>query len=252
MRRHQNAGFSDDGKGRSEYMLFTGVDQQTFTHDFDSDILDNSHTWTTISWCGFDAINSLLLVRMPKSKEHEEAAKRFDYQFHEALKPTGLVNAIRMWGSATIHSNNGSKEADLAWRPNRLPPQRSDNWPSVVLEVSFSEKSSKINSDIRFWLGQSEGDVKLVVILDIDRDTPDIKFETWDYDGRQPRRVQSVRVRKVRKEVSVDGDPLIISFDRLFLRAPTIPREQDIRFDALGLEEIARNIWVDQGFEPMI
>jgi hypothetical protein len=42
------------------------------------------------------------------------------------------------------------------------------------------------------------------------------------------------------------GQPLIIGFDKLFLRPPSIPRETDIIFDDDILKQMATLVWVEQ------
>lgn len=69
--------------------------------------------------------------------------------------------------------------------PCELPHGRSDDWPSVVLEISFSETQSKLMSDVRFWLHESDSDVKIVLTLKIQRQRPEIIFEEWTINNRE-------------------------------------------------------------------
>ena len=229
----------------SEWMLFTGVDQQTFTQDF----LDPATPWTNISWCSFDKVNSLLLVRMPKSRQHESAARQFSKIFDKAVEPTGLESALRDLGSATQDGPSGKKEPDCSWLPIRLPRGRSDHWPSVVVEVSFSETSSKLMSDVRYWLGDSQGDVELVITIKINRKKPEFEIVTWEYDAAaalRRRRVQVVFISKTDNNISINGSPMIIGFDKLFLRQPSNNRERDLTLDAAKLEQFASRVWREQ------
>lgn len=62
---------------------------------------------------------------------------------------------------------HGAKQADNSWAPKRFPPGRSKKWPTVVIGVALgplntdseaateSEAQSKLETDVRFWLGQS-------------------------------------------------------------------------------------------------
>lgn len=63
--------------------------------------------------------------------------------------------------------SRGKKQANGEWVPCKHPHGRSDDRPSVVLEISFSETQSKLMSDVRFWLHESDGDVKIVLTLNI-------------------------------------------------------------------------------------
>jgi hypothetical protein len=51
-----------------------------------------------------------------------------------------------------------------------------------MLEVGVLELYRKLRADAEWWLKNSRGDVKLVIIVSISRETPDIKFETVALD----------------------------------------------------------------------
>ncbi|RMJ24623.1 hypothetical protein PHISP_04504 [Aspergillus sp. HF37] len=241
-RRQQNAPTDSDV---SEWILFTNVDKRTFTQDF----LDPSEPWTEICWSSFDASQALLLVKMPNAPPHEVAAALFNNLFFEAVEPTGLKYALRYLKSATFHGSSGSKEADFSWAPKRTPPGHSQDWPTVVLEVAYSETKSKLMSDVRFWLHQSQGDVKVVVTLLINRQTPEITIETWELQNDRPHRMQQLIVSKAKnQQITVRNDPLAIQFASLFLRPASIPKETDIKVDAEKLQLLATNIWDEQKF----
>ncbi|KAJ5237539.1 hypothetical protein N7489_007630 [Penicillium chrysogenum] len=56
------------------------------------------------------------------------------------------------------------------------------NGRTVMLEVGVLELYRKLRADAEWWLKNSRGDVKLVIIVSISRETPDIKFETVALD----------------------------------------------------------------------
>jgi len=49
--------------------------------------------------------------------------------------------------------------------------------------------------------------------------------------------------------VSITGAPLIIGFEELFLRSPTVPRERNIEINDEMLEFIAARTWEEQEWE---
>ncbi|KAL3472730.1 hypothetical protein BJX99DRAFT_262046 [Aspergillus californicus] len=93
-------------------------------------------------WTSYDATLGLLLVRLVKSLTHEIVANVFDMILVEAVQPMGMTREIA--------------------------PGRSQYWPSAVLEIAYSETQSKLQSDVRFWLRSSGGDVGVVFTLNID------------------------------------------------------------------------------------
>ncbi|CAI7571535.1 unnamed protein product [Penicillium viridicatum] len=100
---------------------------------------------------------------------------------------------------------------------------------------------SKLMSDARVWLSKSNGDVQMVITIKIGRSLPNIVLESWELvDDR-------VKCQQGRNNsVYVDGQPLVIRFDKLFLRSPAIRRETDISFHSTMLNKIARDSWEEQ------
>jgi hypothetical protein len=89
----------------------------------------------------------------------------------------------------------------------------------------------------------------MVITIKIGRRSPSISLESWGLVNGKAKRMQSVTVSKgPRDTIDVHGDPLVIDFDKLFLRSPCYPREVDICFDRSILEEIAMNVWEEQEF----
>lgn len=131
----------------SEWFLLTGVDNHIFQREF-IDPVDQNTPWT--SWNSYDAHLQWLLVRMTKSPAHETASMTFHSIFMEAVEPIGLKRSLKGIGSTTHFASLGAKEPDQAWRPQRLPSNHSRDWPSVVMEIAYSEIESKLGSDVRF------------------------------------------------------------------------------------------------------
>ncbi|RMJ28112.1 hypothetical protein PHISP_01052 [Aspergillus sp. HF37] len=234
----------------SEWVLFTGVDEESFTRDF----LNSPVKTISGSWNSYDKTSRLLLTRMPSSQAHEIAAHTFEHLLLKALEPMALDTKIKCMGSATCHGDGGSKRPDTQYQPKRLPRGRTTaDWPTVVLEVAVSEPASKLMSDVRYWLRQSDGAVQVVLTLRVDRRIPEVTLEKWerneDHDNRRPHREQSITIRKRATEViEFRGDPLVIAFEKLFLRQPSAPREEDVRLGEEELRYLANSIWGVQGF----
>ncbi|CRL28005.1 unnamed protein product [Penicillium camemberti] len=112
--------------------------------------------------------------------------------------------------------------------PKRLPCSRTTKWPSLVVETGFSETPSKLTSDAEFWLSESNGDVQM----------------SWELVDDRVKCQQVITINKGQN----NSQPLVIRFDKLFLRPPTIPRETNISIDNTILNEIASEIWEEQSF----
>lgn len=233
----------------SEWMLFTHVDEESFTREF----LNSPDKTIARCWDSYDKTQHLLLIRMTESQAHGAAGSNFDILMQNALQSMGLQTKLKYTRTASRHGKDGSKRPDCQYSPVRLPRGRTTDWPTVVLEVSFSEPASKLMSDVRYWLGQSSGAVQVALTLQIDRRIPKITLEKWEQnddhgDGR-PHRKQSITIRKGAENLTeIRGGPLVIDFEQLFLRPPSTPRESEIRLGDKELRELAISIWREQNF----
>jgi hypothetical protein len=188
---------------------------------------------------------------MVKSMAHENAAGLFGVLFHEALTTVGMQRSLDPIGAATHFATMGGKEPDGAWQPTRLPRDRSNKWPTIVLEVAYSATQSKLQSDVHYWLRGPEGEVRTVLTLRIDQHEPRIVIERWEStdNGHGRRQQQVVITRTRRNKVTITGAPLVLEFERIFLRTPAIPREQNIEIDNEKLEFLATRVWDKQRFK---
>ena len=233
----------------NEWVLFTRGDKNPFTpffrNAFDPVI---GH-----SWFAYDKSQELLLVRGAVSRAHEYANLTFNVLLMRALNAVGLRSGLSSC-CRTCHGEEGSIRADRGWRPWTLPPGRGQEWPTGVLEISHSGTPWKLMSDVHFWLRQADGAVKFVLTMQIDRHSPEITLEKWarrscpcGLDG-PPCREQIITVFKRDERIIVRGGPLVIEFERLFLRSPRTQTERDIRLNDEDLTELATDIWREQGF----
>ncbi|OQD60292.1 hypothetical protein PENPOL_c025G08100 [Penicillium polonicum] len=194
----------------------------------------------------FDLDEELILIKMP-TREHSSAIGAVDDAITGAIQPMGLFKSLIKYAKTTIQRQTRGKQPDQGWGARR-PPHGCERTPSVVLEVAWSESDSKLNSDVRFWLAPADGNVKTCLTLRVDKRQPAIRIENWRRQKGRPHRVQMIQVTKVSNHLTVTNDPLIIPFEELFLRGPSIPAERDIEISQQDLEVIAETIWDIQGF----
>lgn len=240
---------SDPIEKWSEWVLFTDLDEETFTRDFLNSANETHQIddWTA-NCPSYDSSLRLLLTKMPLSP-HEVALQVFETLLFSALKPMELHRAVRLLRSTTVDGTSGRKEPDGSWAPHRLPRGHPKNMPTVVLEVALSETQSKLSSDVRFWLNQSHGGVKVVLTLAISRKGPTITLEKWELRNDRQHRTGRVDISMgANKRIRVDGGPLVIKFEKFFLRPAEDAREGDITINTDMLEELATEIWKEQEF----
>lgn len=94
--------------------------------------------------------------------------------------------------------------------------------------ASESESRAKLQSDVRFWLHEIQGGMKIVLTLSINRQRPKIVIEKWELKGDQPHRTQQATVYRRKNNRGYVRGGLTIEFDKLCLRATRIPRERTL------------------------
>ncbi|KAJ5189340.1 hypothetical protein N7491_005674 [Penicillium cf. griseofulvum] len=190
---------------------------------------------------------------------HETASRGLAFEMQHVVRDMGLNMLIRLTGSKRIRGMFCEKEADESWIPRQPVPGRDGKWPTVVIEVGVSESYGKLKADAEWWLANSKGAVNLVIIVSINRTTPNIKFETVLLDisslrpqlRQRPRYVPTIRqsITTSRCGAQITTNPavaLTIEFEELFCRQP-VPPEHNIEISPGQLEEISTDVWTEQG-----
>lgn len=74
--------------------------------------------------------------------------------------------------------------------------------------------------------------MKIVSILEVDRKMSTVAIKKWEFCSGQAHRTQRVEVKTGEaSSVRVSCDPLILEFEKLFLRQPSLPNRTDIELD---------------------
>lgn len=192
----------------------------------------------------FDRNEQLFLVRM-LSMPHSVASFAMHDAIMQAAQPMGLSTSIKGYPSLSIQGESRGKMADCGWGPKRSARGRHGS-PSVVLEVAYSEKDTKLNFDMRFWLDPDDGKADVCLTLRIDRSQPAIRIEKWEMQNDHPHRSQVICITKRGKQTKVTDHPLTIPFEILFHRPSACPPEKDLEISQQQLKEVAESIWEEQ------
>lgn len=116
---------------------------------------------------------------------------------------------------------------------------RSSKWPSVVIESRYTDPRTTLQRYAQWWLRDSEGDVKGVITICIQKKKREIIF---DFTAINERHSATLSKEDATAETWVVGAPFVIPFESLFLRPPVTP-ESDVEFRAEDLEYIAKSVW---------
>lgn len=234
------------GRGRSQFLVFTHVPNDIVERDEKEQEIDiTRYTLDT-----YTAHDGLLIIKMT-SAPHEAA--------HDAIrnvllgKLSGMSHAdrdLRGRGRKTIKGNRRAKEADLSYIPLRRPPGRSGCWPTLALESGYTDSQARLTTNAEWWLNASNGDTNIAMTVDIDKTSRRITIKKYQYSETGDLHEESVTVQKpdnYNSNTQVVGAPLIIPFEKLFLRAP-VANEGDIVWKEDDLTYIAEAVWAEQGF----
>ncbi|PGH29991.1 hypothetical protein GX50_07238 [[Emmonsia] crescens] len=228
---------SDAGHHLDRYVVFKNVASDTMR-----DFSNQRHLGRTKDQ---SLTNHLLIINMP-SRDHERTTRYFERLLEGKLNEmrAGLSLEVRASGATDVEGTTRKKAPDASYWPHSLPATRSAKWPSLVLEVGYSESASKLRNDASWWLTESQGDVRVMITLKIFRNHR-VHLEMWQFrDGAaRPRPVmtQETTVTKSARGYSASA-PMVIRFQDLLLRPPAGNGERDIvldRDDLQGLVELA-------------
>jgi hypothetical protein len=123
-------------------------------------------------------------------------------------------------------------------------------------ECGFSESLRHLRFDAGWWLRESGGEVKIVIIISIKRARSIVRIEKWELAPMAGRRLTlraasnnlnnpPPRIPTKIQEITIDpntvtGAPLVLEFAKIFLRS-AVPPESDITFTGQELSN-----WADR------
>ncbi|EYE95389.1 uncharacterized protein EURHEDRAFT_412207 [Aspergillus ruber CBS 135680] len=199
----------------------------------------------------YDEKHHKLMIKLV-SHIHEIARSLISREIDIAADRMSIVHGLVPDGSKRVVSGQYTKEPASSWHPATLPPSRDAKWPSLVIECADLESITRLRIEAEWWLTQSEGDVRVVVVLIIWPFRSGISLEKWvpDPDGNsgsndsttgKAKCVQRIELQcrsKNTASIEVNGGPLRLEFEMVFLRAPNSSRQRDIIVSEEALERI--------------
>lgn len=198
-----------------------------------------------------------LLILTILSLPHEVATREFDVLVRGKAQEKGVRRVLISRGSTCTDDRDRNKEADSSWSPSprHLPPGRNTQWPSIAMEVAYSESRGKVKRDMEYWLNRSD-DVRMGVTVDIKKSSGNIFITSWrrgapvlprTHMDPEPEQIQEIKILrgKAGQKPLVTGDNnLVVPFEDIMLRLPSIAQgEGDFIFTREELLEIAETIW---------
>ncbi|GIJ90045.1 hypothetical protein Asppvi_008994 [Aspergillus pseudoviridinutans] len=156
---------------------------------------------------------------------------------------TDLCDELIPTGSATVEDGPYAKEPNASYMVEHTLRLRH-KWPNYVIETGFEDMLGRLRLHKEWWFGQSDGQVRGVLIVGVSRTARRVVIENWTQRGGSPIKEQEVSIsRDEEGVVVVAGDTLRIKFENPFLRPASDDTEGDLVFPREGLEKLAATVW---------
>ncbi|CUS12724.1 unnamed protein product [Tuber aestivum] len=202
-----------------------------------------------------------LIVKITPSKPYELSTSDLVQMVHEKAIAMGLVRQLLDLRGATFQGVRSKKEGDSALIPRTL--SLATDWPTVIFECGLSESLKRLRADASWWLENSRGAVKIVLLICVSPQQRKIHLEQWETRNilnPQPSRTDNsplvTRRRKVHEiDITapivtgsalsppvVDGAPLTLDFEKVMLRQPG-NGEGNVVLTAQDLADYATIVW---------
>jgi hypothetical protein len=250
------------GRITEQYLVFRGVTKDDLAQIDHRRASIGKHTRMT-----HYTDTDLLIIKL-LSAEHEAAHATLAEDINRKLEGMGLPKrSLFPFGARRSFGPNSTKEGDSTYQPKCRPGK--DDWPTLVFDAGFSESLRALRRDARWWLTNSGGEVKIVIVISI-RSAKTLRIEQWCMSPPTgprpvtralsntntnanaiilvPTKIQELTVIQdppipplpgTIPTYTVTGAPLDLDFEKLLLRAPVLP-EGNVTLTAADLQAWAK------------
>ncbi|KAI9931503.1 hypothetical protein ASPWEDRAFT_169653 [Aspergillus wentii DTO 134E9] len=182
------------------------------------------------------------LIKLIPTYNHHTCIANFIHQLTFAMITAGYpFNDIQWAGNTTFQptSSEGKQPDNCFLPPSRQGYGGQPGWPTMVLEAAVSESLPQLREEVKWWFENSEGAVRIVLLLGVEQAERTVFLEKWEQSEvyQSPYMAQQVKITPS----TADEASLCLSFAALFDRAPGLA-ERDVVLDTQGLVRIAANL----------
>ncbi|RHZ49643.1 uncharacterized protein CDV56_103353 [Aspergillus thermomutatus] len=132
------------------------------------------------------------------------------------------------WGMATTRllcARSKGKQPDQCLFPNSGTPRDRAAWPTLVVEAGVVGSLPRLREDARWWLRNSQGEVRIAIVLGMHRQRRKLIIKKWQQPAASPQ-AYAAQTTEISSDTA-SGTPLVLPFEELFNRPPQ-GRETDI------------------------
>jgi len=183
-----------EGTQTPQYLAFTSVSKESL--DEIDRIREERRGWLPRMTILYDGREEILIVKLMVGVIHEGVAREFASMFDMKLFLLDVRESLLATGSARFGRLGGrSKEADVGYKPRSR--RMEDEWPSFVIEVGVSESVAMLLRDAAFWITNSDGRTRIVIVLSVNRRDRRILVERWEEVPRRRPNVSTANYSRI-------------------------------------------------------
>lgn len=124
-------------------------------------------------------VEGALTVKIMPGAVHGMVRTEFTSTLMERTARMGLRHALVGMRGTTVQGIESRKEANSAPKPRSSRPRITD-WPTLVLECGIPESFKRLRAEARWWLDNSVGEVKSVLLFSISTAERRMHLERWE------------------------------------------------------------------------
>ncbi|KAJ5508030.1 hypothetical protein N7527_010173 [Penicillium freii] len=166
-------------ESENQWLVIVGLSQTAIRK------LDEDHSFLEGINYRFSWEGSSGLLKMIPSFEHDSITDTFTRVMDLSLIRMGIIYPeSRTWVGTTTYkpTTNKGKQADQGFLPpSRCPPTSGlpPGWPTLAIETGLSESLSQLRKDALWWLSNSSGEVRIVLLISISKRKDKVFVEKW-------------------------------------------------------------------------
>ena len=250
------------GRSNQQYVVFRNVTKDDLISIQNRRQKHGIITKATISKCirmSHYHDTKLLVIKVTPQTKHIVPPDTFGTCLRQELRKMGMgLHALIGFGKTSFSNAHASKEGDVTLGRSL----RVARWPTLAIESGFTELMTRLRYDAHWWLLNSDSEVKISILIAIVAAEETVYIEKWcgflpivhklvtrvhpNAHSLLLKRMQHVTIVKSSASASgspsftVTGAPLVLEFERLFLRAPVSP-EGDVVLTGENLSDWAEH-----------
>jgi len=130
----------------------------------------------------YEATLDALIIKCMPGEEHEKTSRSFLVNLLEkivAIPGHNRYSIIAVGSTRFSVPGVRSKEGDEGIKP-RNTRAKKNQWPSLMVEVGYSENLAHLRQDAHWWLDHSHNQTRMVIIIHINSHPMSMRLERWE------------------------------------------------------------------------